>query len=138
MIRVVNALTTVIAVFRATREYSIDRPGGDCRSLEVPPDPASEPGKAACDADNKSRAWTCAPRLSRAGSVVLPQGPHQTASLQAVLHFRRGAVRDGIKLMIRRKRFGHLKRLIPVVSPVTSGRPKDWLTDTAPNGSIPS
>lgn len=50
----------VIEPRSATREFSIDRAGGDYRSLEVPPDPTGEPCKAACDADDKCRAWTYA------------------------------------------------------------------------------
>ena len=39
-------------------EYSIDRSGGDYRNLEVTPDSAGAPCKAACEAENKCRAWT--------------------------------------------------------------------------------
>jgi hypothetical protein len=39
-------------------EYSIDRYGGDYRNLEVPADPAGAGCKAACEADNRCRAWT--------------------------------------------------------------------------------
>jgi hypothetical protein len=39
-------------------EYSIDRLGGDYRNLEVATDPGGAPCKAACDAENKCRAWT--------------------------------------------------------------------------------
>jgi hypothetical protein len=39
-------------------EYSIDRLGGDYRNLDVTPDPAGAPCKAACEAENKCRAWT--------------------------------------------------------------------------------
>ena len=39
-------------------EYSIDRFGGDYRSLEITTDAAGAPCKAACEADNKCRAWT--------------------------------------------------------------------------------
>ena len=39
-------------------EYSIDRFSGDLRSLDVATDPAGAPCKAACEADNKCRAWT--------------------------------------------------------------------------------
>lgn len=39
-------------------EYSIDRLGGDYRNLDVMPDPAGAPCKAACEAENKCRAWT--------------------------------------------------------------------------------
>lgn len=44
----------------ANREFSMDRPGGDYRGLEVAPDPTGEPCKSACDADDKCRAWTYA------------------------------------------------------------------------------
>ena len=39
-------------------EYSIDRFGGDYRNLEIAADSAGAPCKAACEADNKCRAWT--------------------------------------------------------------------------------
>jgi len=39
-------------------EYSIDRLCGDYRNLDVTPDPAGAPCKAACEAENKCRAWT--------------------------------------------------------------------------------
>lgn len=39
-------------------EYSIDRTGGDYRNIEVAADPAGAPCKAACEGDNKCRAWT--------------------------------------------------------------------------------
>jgi hypothetical protein len=39
-------------------EFAIDRLGGDYRNLDVSPDPAGAPCKAACEAENKCRAWT--------------------------------------------------------------------------------
>ena len=39
-------------------EYSIDRLGGDYRNFELPPDSAGAPCRAACEAENKCRAWT--------------------------------------------------------------------------------
>ena len=39
-------------------EYSIDRVGGDYRNLDVTADSGGAPCKAACEADNKCRAWT--------------------------------------------------------------------------------
>ena len=39
-------------------EFSIDRFGGDYRYFEVAPDPAGAACKAACEAENKCRAWT--------------------------------------------------------------------------------
>ncbi|MGE5162998.1 MAG: PAN domain-containing protein [Sphingobacteriales bacterium] len=39
-------------------EYSIDRLGGDYRNLDVAPNPDGAPCKAACEAENKCRAWT--------------------------------------------------------------------------------
>lgn len=39
-------------------EFSIDRLGGDYRYLEIAPDPTGTPCKAACEGDNKCRAWT--------------------------------------------------------------------------------
>lgn len=41
-------------------EVETDRQGGDYRNLEVGADPRGETCKAACDADNKCRAWTYA------------------------------------------------------------------------------
>lgn len=39
-------------------EFAIDRLGGDYRNLDISPDPAGAPCKAACEAENKCRAWT--------------------------------------------------------------------------------
>ena len=39
-------------------EYSIDRFGGDYRSFDTPADPDGAPCKAACDGENKCRAWS--------------------------------------------------------------------------------
>jgi len=39
-------------------EYSIDRVGGDYRNLDVPNEAAGAACKAACEADNRCRAWT--------------------------------------------------------------------------------
>jgi PAN domain-containing protein len=39
-------------------EYSIDRFGGDYRSFDTPADPNGAACKAACDAENKCRAWS--------------------------------------------------------------------------------
>jgi PAN domain len=41
-----------------TREYAIDRPGGDYRNFEVPAEPSGEACKKACEADSQCRAWT--------------------------------------------------------------------------------
>jgi hypothetical protein len=41
-------------------EISIDRLGGDYRNFEVPPDPTGASCKAACEGDNRCRAWTYA------------------------------------------------------------------------------
>jgi hypothetical protein len=48
----------VIEPRRGPIEYSIDRNGGDYRNIEVAPDAAGTPCKAACDAENRCRAWT--------------------------------------------------------------------------------
>jgi hypothetical protein len=48
----------VIEPRRGPLEYSIDRNGGDYRNIDVTPDAAGAPCKAACDAENKCRAWT--------------------------------------------------------------------------------
>ena len=39
-------------------EYSIDRVGGDYKSMEIAPDPTGLTCKAACDADTHCRAWS--------------------------------------------------------------------------------
>jgi len=39
-------------------EMSIDRPGGDLRSVELKPGEGADACKAACTAENKCRAWT--------------------------------------------------------------------------------
>lgn len=39
-------------------EFAIDRPGGDYRSLELPPDPTAGACRTACDGDARCRAWT--------------------------------------------------------------------------------
>jgi hypothetical protein len=39
-------------------EFSIDRPGGDYRTMDTPSDPAGSPCAAACHADARCRAWT--------------------------------------------------------------------------------
>ena len=39
-------------------EYSIDRTGGDYKTVDVRPDPGGAPCRAACEADNRCRAWT--------------------------------------------------------------------------------
>lgn len=39
-------------------EYSIDRVGGDYKNFDIPPDATGAACKAACEADNKCRAWT--------------------------------------------------------------------------------
>jgi hypothetical protein len=41
-------------------EMSTDRQGGDYRSFSLKPDPTGAACKAACDDDNKCRAWTYA------------------------------------------------------------------------------
>jgi len=41
-------------------EFSIDRTGGDYRNFETPPDGSGAVCKAACDAENRCRAWTYA------------------------------------------------------------------------------
>ena len=41
-------------------EFSIDRLGGDYRYFDTAPDPSGSACKAACEAENKCRAWTYA------------------------------------------------------------------------------
>ena len=48
----------VIEPRKGPLEFSIDRVGGDYRYFEVPADPKGDACKAACEADNKCRAWT--------------------------------------------------------------------------------
>ena len=48
----------VIEPRQGPTEYSIDRFGGDYRIFETAPDPAGAACKAACEGDNKCRAWT--------------------------------------------------------------------------------
>jgi PAN domain len=48
----------VIEPRNQTREFSIDRPGGDFRTLEVPAEPNGEACRHACEADSQCRAWT--------------------------------------------------------------------------------
>ena len=44
----------------AAVENSIDRPGGEYRSFEIKGGEGEEACRAACNADNKCRAWTYA------------------------------------------------------------------------------
>jgi hypothetical protein len=39
-------------------EVAIDRQGGDYKNFELPPDPTGKTCAAACEGDNKCRAWT--------------------------------------------------------------------------------
>jgi hypothetical protein len=48
----------VVEPRKAELEFSIDRLGGDYRYFDVATESAGEACKAACDADNKCRAWT--------------------------------------------------------------------------------
>ena len=48
----------VVAPRRGPVEFSIDRIGGDYKSMEIAPDPTGLTCKAACDADNHCRAWS--------------------------------------------------------------------------------
>jgi hypothetical protein len=48
----------VIEPHHGTREYSIDRTGGDYRNVEVPANATGETCKAVCDAETQCRAWT--------------------------------------------------------------------------------
>ena len=48
----------VIEPRRGPVEYSIDRVGGDYRNLDVAAEPSGAPCRAACEAENKCRAWT--------------------------------------------------------------------------------
>ena len=48
----------VIEPRRGPLEYSIDRNGGDYRNFETATDSSGAACKAACDGDNRCRAWT--------------------------------------------------------------------------------
>jgi len=48
----------VIEPRRPSIEFSIDRPGGDLRYFEVPPDATGESCKKACEGEARCRAWT--------------------------------------------------------------------------------
>lgn len=48
----------VIEPRRDTREYSMDRAGGDFRSLDVAAEPSGETCKTACAGESRCRAWT--------------------------------------------------------------------------------
>jgi PAN domain len=48
----------VTAPRRGPVEFAIDRIGGDYKSVELAPDPTGLSCKAACDAENRCRAWT--------------------------------------------------------------------------------
>jgi len=48
----------VVAPRRGPAEFSIDRVGGDYKSMEIAPDPTGLACKAACEADPRCRAWS--------------------------------------------------------------------------------
>jgi len=48
----------VIEPRKGNREFAIDRPGGDFRSLDVAADPTGETCKTACEGEPLCRAWT--------------------------------------------------------------------------------
>lgn len=48
----------VIAPRRGPAEFAIDRIGGDYKNMEIAPDPTGMTCKAACEADNRCRAWS--------------------------------------------------------------------------------
>lgn len=48
----------VVEPRQGAAEYSIDRLGGDYRFVDLPADAADEACKAACEGDNRCRAWT--------------------------------------------------------------------------------
>lgn len=41
-----------------SREFAIDRTGGDYRNFEISPDPTGQTCRAACEAEGRCRAWT--------------------------------------------------------------------------------
>jgi len=48
----------VIEPRKGPLEFGIDRFGGDYRNFDMPPDPEGAACNAACEGDNKCRAWT--------------------------------------------------------------------------------
>ena len=50
----------VVEPRQGTAEFSIDRLGGDYRNFDTAPDPSGDACKAACEGDEKCRAWTYA------------------------------------------------------------------------------
>ena len=50
----------VIEPRHGAREFSMDRAGGDYRSLEVASDPSGDRCRSLCEANSKCRAWTFA------------------------------------------------------------------------------
>jgi hypothetical protein len=50
--------TGVIEPRSRSVEFSTDRPGGDYKTMEMPASPNGAACKAACEGDNKCRAWT--------------------------------------------------------------------------------
>jgi hypothetical protein len=48
----------VVEPRKGPTEYSIDRFGGDFRTFDTAPDPTGAACKAACEGENKCRAWT--------------------------------------------------------------------------------
>jgi PAN domain len=48
----------VIEPRRGPTEFAIDRVGGDYKTIDLPPDPTGLTCKAACEGENRCRAWT--------------------------------------------------------------------------------
>jgi hypothetical protein len=71
----------VIQPRHGNREFSIDRPGGDIRDVEVAADPTGETCKTACEGEAACRAWTyvrpgyagSAPQCYLKDRVMLPR-----------------------------------------------------------------
>jgi hypothetical protein len=59
----------VIELRNSAIEMSIDRPGGDYKNFTLPSSPDGEACKAACEGDDKCRAWTYV-RPGYAGSTA--------------------------------------------------------------------
>ena len=73
-----------------TAEFAIDRQGGDYKDVTVATDANGQTCKAACEADNKCRAWTyVAARLSRRLRALLSEARDQAAAAKTLLHFGR-------------------------------------------------
>ena len=70
-------------------EFAIDRQGGDYKEIAVAADPSGQSCKAACEADNKCRAWTYARPGYLECRALLSETPDQAAAAKTLLHLGR-------------------------------------------------